>query len=250
MRVAIRLCAGFLMLAVLTGAQCTGNLSQSGDLRIPLPKPLAEVTLTDTDGDEISDDEDNCPKAANEDQADADADGVGDACENQVSTKPRVRVRTNLGNFVIELDDELAPISVDNFLQYVDDGFYADTVFHRVDPALGVVQGGGYLENQTAKETRDPIVSESDNGLLNVRGSVGMARTSDPNSAASQFYVNTKDNPGFDPDENPPGFTVFGKVVGGMSVVDDIQVAPLDDLGGPFTSIPIPMVKVLSIDRL
>ena len=247
----LRVCACLIMLAVFAGAQCLGpDIGFSlGGARIPMPGTYNAAAVTDTDGDEITDAEDNCPKVANPDQEDDDGDETGDACEPLPATMPQVRVRTSMGNFIIELDDELAPISVANFLQYVDQDFYAGTIFHRVDAGLGVVQGGGFDENLEAKDTDDPIVSESDNGLLNVRGSVGMARTGDPDSATSQFYVNTKDNPGFDPDLNPPGFTVFGRVVSGMSVVDDIQAVPVEKQNN-MDNVPQETVTIITVERL
>jgi cyclophilin family peptidyl-prolyl cis-trans isomerase len=199
-----------------------------GGGRIPMPGSYVTAAVTDTDGDAIADVEDNCPKVANTDQEDSDGDEVGDLCEPLPATMPQVRIRTTEGNFVVELNDELAPITVANFLSYVDDDFYAGTMFHRVDIDLGIIQGGGFTKDGTRKETNDPIVLEADNGLKNLRGTIAMARTNEPNSATSQFYVNTTDNPGFDPENNPPGYAVFGEVVSGMSVVDEVQALPAD----------------------
>lgn len=151
----------------------------------------------------------------------------------------RVRCETTLGAFVIDLDEELAPVTVANFLTYVDEGFYdgdddlGATVFHRVIDGF-VVQGGGYTVDGSQKATHDPIVNESGNGLENLRGTVAMARTSDPDSATSQFYVNLVDNGFLD---DPPGYAVFGEVVEGMEVFDamagvatDSGDWPLDDI--------------------
>jgi len=160
----------------------------------------------------------------NADQADDDQDGVGTACDNcPTGPNPRVRVVTNLGAFTIELEAQLAPISSENFLTYVAEGFYDGddgldaTIFHRVDVPQHVVQGGGYTEALVQKAVHDPIENEADNGLLNVRGTVGMARTAAPDSATAQWYVNTADNPGFNPSGSSAGYAVFGKVVEGMT---------------------------------
>ena len=146
-----------------------------------------------------------------------------------VIKRPQVRLRTSKGDIVVELEPTLAPKHTQNFLTYVDEGFYDGTIFHRVI-ANFVVQGGGFDPNLVQKPTHDPVPLEASNGLLNVRGSLAAARTTDPNSANSQFYVNLKDNTDLDPNAaaNPPnpGYTVFGRVVSGMDVVDQIaQVA-------------------------
>ena len=226
----LRICACLTILPVLAGAQCMGpDIGFSlGGARIPMPGTYEAAAVTDSDGDGIADAVDNCPKVANVDQVDSDGDEVGDLCEPLPATMPQVRIRTTEGNFTVELNDELAPITVANFLSYVDDDFYTGTVFHRVEPDLGIIQGGGFTASGTKKTTNDPIVLEADNGLRNLRGTIAMARTNDPNSATSQFYINTKDNPGFDPEYNPPGYAVFGKVISGMSVVDNIQALPAD----------------------
>ncbi len=157
---------------------------------------------------------------------------------------PRVRVATSLGEFLIELDDANAPNTVQNFLQYVDEGFYDGTIFHRVIPGF-VVQGGGYLPGLEAKPTRAPIASEANNGLLNLWGSVAMARTDDPSSATSQFYVNVADNPTLDPTATSPGYTVFGRVIEGMAVVDQISAIPTETRGN-FSDVPVEDVVLLS----
>jgi len=216
---------------------------------LPKPGEFNEAAITDTDEDGITDDQDNCPKVSNSDQLDSIGDGVGDACRPLPASRPQVRVRTGLGNFIIELNDELAPLTVANFLQYVDEDFYDDTIFHRVERSANVIQGGGFTASLVPKATHDPVVSESDNGLLNVRASVGLDRTNDPDSGTAQFYVNTKDNPGFDPELNPPGYTVFGKVISGMSVVDEIQAVPVGTRSG-MSNVPVDTVAILSMDRL
>jgi peptidyl-prolyl cis-trans isomerase A (cyclophilin A) len=144
----------------------------------------------------------------------------------------KVKLATSAGDIVIELDKAKAPKTVDNFVQYVKDGHYNGTVFHRVIPNF-MIQGGGMAADMTEKKTRPPIALESKNGLSNVRGSIAMARTGDPNSATSQFFINVQDNPRLDAanarDGN--GYAVFGKVISGMDVVDKIRVVPTSSKG-------------------
>jgi len=143
----------------------------------------------------------------------------------QAADHPRVKVDTNLGSFVIELYPEKAPKTVENFLQYVRDGFYDGTLFHRVIDGF-MIQGGGFTPDFERKQTRAPIVNEADNGLKNTRGTIAMARTMDPHSATAQFFINVKDNPFLDHTGKTPrgwGYAVFGKVVEGMDVVDKIR---------------------------
>ncbi len=138
---------------------------------------------------------------------------------------PRVRLETTLGNIVLELDRERAPMTVDNFLTYVNDGFYDDTIFHRVIDGF-MIQGGGYTADFSRKETRPSIKNEADNGLQNVRGSIAMARTSDPHSASAQFFINVADNAMLDhkaPNPRGWGYAVFGRVAEGKDVVDKIR---------------------------
>ena len=136
-----------------------------------------------------------------------------------------VVMHTNLGDITIEVFEDDAPKSAANFLQYVRDGFYDGTIFHRVIPGF-VIQGGGFTEDYQQKKTRDPIVNEADNGLKNDRGTLSMARTSDPNSATSQFFVNLTDNAPLNPSRGNAGYAVFGKVTDGMDVVDKIAATP------------------------
>lgn len=168
----------------------------------------------------------------------------------------RVRVTTSRGNFTIELDEDSAPITVANFLQYVDDGFYDGTIFHRVIPDF-VVQGGGLTPDLEEKETGDPIASEADNGLSNVRGTVALARTADPDSARAQFFVNVADNiAGGDglSDLDPggvsiDGYAVFGRVIAGMSVADAIAAVETESRGG-LNDVPVEDVVIESIERV
>ena len=131
----------------------------------------------------------------------------------------------NLGNVEIELYADKAPVSVENFLAYVDSGFYNGTIFHRVVPGF-VIQGGGFTEEMGEKDTQPPIKNEADNGLKNSRGTLSMARTQDVNSATSQFFVNLADNAFLDNGERDFGYAVFAKVVSGMEIVDQIAAAP------------------------
>jgi len=141
---------------------------------------------------------------------------------------PVVVLETSLGNIEIELDDKKAPITVENFLAYVDAGHYDGTVFHRVISGF-MIQGGGFDASMSQKPTRGPIKNEFGNGLTNQRGTIAMARTNDPNSATAQFFINTVDN-GFL--NNPPGYAVFGKVTAGMDVVDKIEKVATTTKGG------------------
>ena len=134
---------------------------------------------------------------------------------------PLVRVKTTAGVFVVELDHSRAPLTVENFLQYVNDGFYDGTIFHRVVNSF-VIQGGGYTVDHEAKPTQPSIPNESGNGLSNQRMTIAMARTNHPHSADSQFYINLADNIALDPKPTRWGYTVFGRVIEGMDIVDDI----------------------------
>ncbi len=136
---------------------------------------------------------------------------------------PKVSMKTNLGEIVLELNPEKAPKSVENFVQYVKSGFYNGTTFHRVIPNF-MIQGGGYDTQGNLKPTRDPIENEAKNGLRNREYTIAMARTSDPNSANSQFFINTNDNRFLDyPGQDGWGYAVFGKVIKGGDVVDKIE---------------------------
>jgi cyclophilin family peptidyl-prolyl cis-trans isomerase len=141
---------------------------------------------------------------------------------------PRVRFVTSMGDFVVELYPDKAPRTVANFMQYVRGAFYDDTIFHRVVRGF-VIQGGGYTADGQAKPTGEPVINESDNGLSNLAGTIAMARAEDPDSATSQFFINTADNVRLDAHDGQPGYTVFGKVVEGMDVIqkiDAVEVGP------------------------
>lgn len=163
-------------------------------------------------------------------------------------TKPLVVLTTNLGAITIELDADKAPISVANFLAYVDSGFYSNTLFHRVLPGF-MIQGGGYGLKLDDKKNMDPIKNEAPNGLLNDRGSVALARTSAINSATSQFFINTVDNAFLNHTESSYGYAVFGRVIEGMKVVDKIEMTPTER-SGSFANLPVEPVILLSVSRL
>lgn len=158
---------------------------------------------------------------------------------------PRVRVETSKGAFVIELAEDKAPATVANFLAYVRSGFYDGTIFHRVIPDF-MIQGGGLTAALDRKPTRPPIANEAGNGMSNLRGTVAMARTSDVNSATSQFFVNLVDNTFLDHRDDSPrgfGYCVFGRVVEGMDVVDTIAAVPTHQAHG-MADVPVEPVVI------
>jgi len=161
---------------------------------------------------------------------------------------PRVLLETSLGEIELELNATQAPISVANFLTYVDSGFYENTQFHRVIPDF-MVQGGGFDQNLQQKTTLNAIKNESDNGLTNTRGSIAYARTAHPDSATSQFFINLVDNAYLNNQEGRPGYTVFGKVVRGMDVVDKIAQIPTSSRDG-MSDVPKQTALIRSVKRL
>jgi peptidyl-prolyl cis-trans isomerase A (cyclophilin A) len=168
---------------------------------------------------------------------------------------PRVRVYTTAGNFVIELNRERAPLTVEAFLSYVKQGFYNGTIFHRVIPGF-IAQAGGYTADFKQKPVKGTVVNESGNGLSNMRGTVGFARTNDPHSGTSQFYINLADNVDLNPRPTRWGYAVFGKVVDdkdkddGMRVVDEIGHRPTG-AGGPFPKdVPVEPITIETIEIL
>jgi len=145
-----------------------------------------------------------------------------------VTAPPQVLLETTMGNITLELNPAKAPITVENFLEYVRAGHYAGTIFHRIIPDF-MIQGGGYTEKLDQRSTRSPIKCEAGNGLSNDRGTIAMARTGIVDSATSQFFINTVDNPSLNHSGTTPldfGYAVFGKVIDGMDVVDKIQRVP------------------------
>ena len=153
--------------------------------------------------------------------------------------------KTNHGDIAVELFDEKAPISCENFRQYVRDGHFDGTVFHRVIPNF-MIQGGGMDENMTQKPTRDPIKNEADNGESNVRGTLAMARTMVVDSATSQFFINLRDNDFLNHGSRDFGYAVFGRVTEGMNVVDAIAAVPTGNHGG-HQDVPVEAVRIVAV---
>ncbi len=151
--------------------------------------------------------------------------------------RPVVIFSTSMGDITIELLSEEAPVTAKNFLDYVDAGFFDGTIFHRVIPGF-VIQGGGFTADMNQKPTRAPIKNEADNGVRNLRGTLSMARTSDINSATSQFFINLKDNAFLDHGSRDFGYAVFGRVVEGMDVVDKIAAVKTGNRG-PHGDVPV-----------
>ncbi len=156
-----------------------------------------------------------------------------------------ITIKTNHGDISVELFDEKAPISCENFRQYVKDGHFADTIFHRVIPNF-MIQGGGLDEDLNSKPTRDPIKNEADNGESNVRGTLAMARTGVVDSATSQFFINLRDNDFLDHGGRDFGYAVFGRVAAGMEVVDAIAGVPTGDRAG-HQDVPVEPVKIVEV---
>lgn len=156
-----------------------------------------------------------------------------------------VDMKTSMGNIEIELFDDKAPVSAKNFESYVKSNFYTGTIFHRVIPGF-MVQGGGLDANMIEKATKAPIVNESGNGLKNMRGTLAMARTSNPNSASSQFFINVADNSFLNKSAMDAGYAVFGKVTKGMDIVDKIVNVPTGNYG-MHQNVPKQPIKIISV---
>ena len=159
-----------------------------------------------------------------------------------------IRFETSLGNFTIELLEKEAPESVANFKAYVEDEFFDGTIFHRIVPGF-VIQGGGFTEDMSQKRTKAPVKNEADNGLKNKRGTLSMARTSDINSATSQFFVNLKDNDFLDHKRGNFGYAVFARVTEGMDVIDKIAAVETGRRRG-FDDVPVEAVIMKSARRM
>lgn len=159
-----------------------------------------------------------------------------------------LKFETTKGDFTVELFNDDAPISSENFLAYADAGFFDGTIFHRVIPGF-VIQGGGFTEDMTQKKTRDPIKNEAKNGRKNLRGTLSMARTDDINSATSQFFVNLKDNDFLDNKPGSFGYAVFGQVVSGMDVIDAIAKVKTGRRGR-HDDVPVEAVVVNKVTRV
>lgn len=164
--------------------------------------------------------------------------------------KPQVLLETTSGDILLELDPDKAPKTVENFLKYVDENFYDNTIFHRVIPGF-MIQGGGMDAKMKEKPTHDPIPNEADNGLKNERGTIAMARTADPHSASAQFFINLTDNAFLNHTEPTPegwGYAVFGKVIDGMDVVDKIAKVKTRSQG-IHDDVPVDMVLITKASR-
>jgi peptidyl-prolyl cis-trans isomerase B (cyclophilin B) len=177
--------------------------------------------------------------------------GLAIAFSAAAGDNPKVVLETSKGKLVLELYAEKAPETVQNFLAYVDAGYYNNTVFHRVIPNF-MIQGGGFTADMQKKKTRAPIRNEADNGLPNQRGTIAMARTPDPHSASAQFFINTKDNDFLNHNGKTAqgwGYAVFGHVVEGMQVVDDISKVRTVTRGR-FRDVPAEVVIISRAARL
>jgi cyclophilin family peptidyl-prolyl cis-trans isomerase len=189
--------------------------------------------------------------------------GHGDDAAPAAATKPAapaappkpspatvlVQVVTSMGNFTMELNSERAPLTVAHFLKYVDQGHYTGTIFHRVIPNF-VIQGGGFDSDNKLVPAPSKVVNESGNGLTNERGTIGMARSSDPHGSDAQFYVNLYENQALDPNKTRWGYAVFGKVVQGMEVVDRIGNVPTGSRGIFKEDAPLKPVVIQKIERV
>ena len=156
-----------------------------------------------------------------------------------------ITIKTNHGDIKVELFDDKAPITCENFRQYVADGFFNDTIFHRVIPNF-MIQGGGMEADMSQKKTRAPIRNEADNGVSNRRGTLAMARTMDVNSATAQFFINLRDNDFLDHGTRDFGYAVFGEVVDGMDVVDAIAAVRTGNKGG-HQDVPVETVTIVEV---
>jgi cyclophilin family peptidyl-prolyl cis-trans isomerase len=175
--------------------------------------------------------------------------GLLSSAKAQAAAEPvYVKMTTSLGDITLELNKAKAPISVDNFLKYVDKKFYDGTIFHRVIETF-MIQGGGFLPDMSQKKTMDPIKNEWENGLKNIKGSIAMARTQVADSATSQFFINVKDNSFLDTPRDGAAYAVFGKVVDGMDVVDKIKKVKTTTKG-PYGDVPEETVTIKTVKKL
>lgn len=174
----------------------------------------------------------------------------------EATNNPVVKLVTSAGDITIKLLPQKSPVTVENFLSYVDSGFYNGTIFHRVINKF-MIQGGGFSADMAEKESGEPIVNESRNKLHNIRGSIAMARTSDPDSATAQFFINQRSNLQLDWAPGKEGYTVFGEVVEGMGVVDFIATAETDTAmmktsqgERPFQDVPVTAIVIKEVKRI
>ncbi len=174
---------------------------------------------------------------------------ISTVCGQELGDKPVLEIVTSLGTMVAELDAKKAPESVTNSLQYVDDKYYDGTIFHRVMKDF-MVQGGGFTINMTRKPTREPVQNEAKNGLKNKRGTLAMARTSDPHSATGQFFVNHRDNAFLDyPGQDGWGYAVFGKLISGMDVLDKIAAVKTGSGDVPGAPVVIKSIRLVEPEK-
>ena len=187
-----------------------------------------------------------CNEKKNTGSQEQSGDNMTKSENNVVNTKQtKVKIETSMGDIVIELNEQAAPVTVKNFLQYVGEGFYNGTIFHRVISGF-MIQAGGFTSDMAQKQTHEPIVNESTNGLKNARGTIAMARTDAPNSATSQFFINHITNNGLNyQNSSNPGYAVFGKVIDdGMDVVDAIAlVRTTTKAGMPYVPVEPVIIK-------
>jgi peptidyl-prolyl cis-trans isomerase A (cyclophilin A) len=174
---------------------------------------------------------------------------VGAMAADKVPAHPHILIETTMGNIKLELEGKLAPITVGHFLQRVDSGFYDGLIFHRVIPGF-MAQAGGYTPGLELKEDDAKIPNESGNGMSNVRGTVAMARTNDPHSANTQFFINVADNVRLDPGNNRWGYAVFGYVIEGMEVVDEIVSVRTGAQGKLRSDVPMVPIVIKKMSRV
>jgi cyclophilin family peptidyl-prolyl cis-trans isomerase len=167
--------------------------------------------------------------------------------QDNAQPNPQVVIKTSEGDITLRLFRDKAPVTVDNFLTYVDAGFYSGTIFHRVIPNF-MIQGGGFLPDMSEKAVGEPIINESKNRLHNTRGTIAMARTNDPDSATAQFFINQRNNMRLDWAPGRDGYTVFGEVLLGMNIVDFIATAPTGK-SGSFSDVPVQPIIINEIVR-
>lgn len=173
---------------------------------------------------------------------------IGASYFTHAQSLPKVNIKTDLGTFIVELYPDKAPLSVANFLHYVESGHYKGTIFHRVIPGF-MVQGGGLTFDFQKKDVGEPIKNEADNGLLNTQYTLAMARTGDPDSATAQFFVNAVDNPHLDKSGQSAGYTVFGKVIEGFDIIHKIEKEP-QGLYRAYPNAPNYAVSILAISQI
>ena len=169
------------------------------------------------------------------------------SAQEAVPVNPRVVIKTSEGDITVQLHADKSPLTVANFMAYVDSGFYRDTIFHRVIPEF-MIQGGGFTADMKEKATREPVVNESNNGLHNTRGTLAMARTNDPDSATAQFFINQRSNLRLDGTGGQAGYAVFGEVIQGMDIVDFIATAPTGRVGA-MGDVPTKAIVIKDIIR-